>query len=50
MHGENYAEFFKEMWHDGIKKSEMYINLDTYFMKHTYNAALEAARTTLIAA
>lgn len=28
----------------------MYINTDTYFMKNTYIAALEAARTTLIAA
>lgn len=38
------------MWHEGIKKAEMYINIDTYFMKDTYTAALEAARTTLIAA
>lgn len=28
----------------------MYINTDTYFMKDTYIAALEAARTTIIAA
>ena len=28
----------------------MFINIDTYFMKDTYLAALEAARTTIIAA
>lgn len=28
----------------------MYINIDTYFMKDTYVSALEAARTTVIAA
>jgi hypothetical protein len=38
------------MWHSGIKKSEMYINMDTYFMKDTYIAATEAVRTTLLAA
>lgn len=38
------------MWGEGFNKPEMYINLDTYFMKDTYIAALEAARTTLIAA
>lgn len=35
------------MWHEGIKKSEMYINMDTYFMKDTYHAAREAVRTTV---
>lgn len=49
VHGEGYWEFIKEMWHEGIKKSEMYINQDTYFMKDTYFAAVEAARTTVIA-
>lgn len=38
------------MWYEGIKKPEMFINIDTYFMKDTYYSALEAARTTLIAA
>ena len=33
------------MWHEGIKKSEMFINVDTYFMKDTYFAAREAARS-----
>lgn len=40
VHGSSYWEFVKEMWHEGIKKSEMYINIDTYFMKDTYIAAL----------
>ena len=37
------------MWDEGYKKSEMYINTDTYYMKHTYTAALAAVKTTLIA-
>ena len=36
------------MWPEGIKKTEMFINQDTYFMKDTYFAAIEAARTTVI--
>ena len=49
VHGESYYEFVKEMWHEGIKKSEMFINIDTYFMKDTYRAAKEAVRSTIIA-
>ena len=46
-HNENYWEFVKEMWHEGIKKPEIFINMDTYFMKDTYHAAREAVRTTI---
>jgi len=37
------------MWDEGYKKSEIYINSDTYYMKHTYTAALAAVKATLIA-
>lgn len=37
------------MWDDSFKKSEMYINTDTYYMKYTFNAALAAVKTTLLA-
>nr|VVW86664.1 unnamed protein product [Nymphaea colorata] len=37
------------MWDDSYKKSEMYINTDTYYMKHTYAAAQAAVKTVLIA-
>jgi acetoin utilization deacetylase AcuC-like enzyme len=36
------------MWYEGIKKPEMFINIDTYFMKDTFKAAFEAVRSTLI--
>jgi histone deacetylase 6 len=38
------------MWDDSFKKSEMYINTDTYYMKHTYTAAVAAVKTVLLAA
>lgn len=37
------------MWDESYKKSEMYINTDTYYMKHTYQAALAAVKTVLLA-
>ena len=49
IHGENYYEFIKEMWDQMCKKSELYINKDTYYMKETYRAAFEAVKTTLYA-
>lgn len=35
------------MWCEGISKDEMFINIDTYYMKDTFEAALEAAKTCL---
>jgi acetoin utilization deacetylase AcuC-like enzyme len=37
------------MWDPSYTKSEVIINKDTYFMKHTYRAAIEAVRATLLA-
>jgi acetoin utilization deacetylase AcuC-like enzyme len=37
------------MWDESYKKSEMLINKDTYYMKHTYQAAIQAVKTSLIA-
>ena len=45
VHGQSYSEFVEGMWYEGIKKPEMFINIDTYFMKDTYMAAKEAVRT-----
>ena len=47
VHGSKYSEFVEGMWHEGIKKPEMFINVDTYFMKDTFSAAKEAARTCI---
>ena len=47
MHGEGYFDFVEGMWHEGIKKPEMFINIDTYFMKDTFEAAIQAAATAL---
>ena len=35
------------MWDPNTKKAELFINKDTYFMKHTYPAARQAVMTTL---
>lgn len=43
-------EFVQEMWDPDSKRTEMYINRDTYYCKHTYKAALAAAKTSVTAA
>lgn len=49
LQGANYVEFIKEMWDPDSKRSEMYINKDTYYCKNTYQAALASATTAITA-
>jgi acetoin utilization deacetylase AcuC-like enzyme len=37
------------MWDPDAKRTEMYINVDTYYCQNTYKAALAAAKTTITA-
>jgi histone deacetylase 6 len=48
VHGERYQEFIQYMWDESCKKSELYINTDTYYMKHTYQAAVAAVKTVIL--
>jgi len=45
--GEHYHEFVKEMWDTNCKKTELFINSDTYYGLNTYKAAFEAVRVTI---
>ena len=37
------------MWDPNVKKAELFINKDTYYMKNTYEVAKQAVKTTLSA-
>ena len=37
------------MWCVGLSKPEMFINVDTYYVKDTFNAAFEAVKTAILA-
>lgn len=49
LHGKRYFDFIEGMWCEGLSKPEMFINVDTYYMKETFKAAFEAAKTMIVA-